>query len=179
MFDYKAHFSSFCEENGLDLSLSFDMPEGYGTANGLFDPERKTVFINAALLESAPDGEKAFYFFHELRHAAQYLLPDRFPDLIRRSLRYVIRYDGTCYKQVGDDYAECRLEGGEAYFTRLYLGQPHEADANAFAFGRVRELFGDSEALDRLYGFWMPEPPVPDETYETVWRLIDEKLSGL
>ncbi len=96
MFDYKKYFDSYCNETGLELSLCFDMPEGYETANGTYDDGTKTVYINAKLLEAAPDYEKAFYLFHELRHAAQYLKPEQFPELIRRSLQYMIQYDGTC-----------------------------------------------------------------------------------
>ena len=95
MFDYKKYSDSYCNETGLELSLCFDMPEGYETANGTYDDGTKTVYINAKLLEAAPDFEKAFYLFHELRHATQYLKPEQFPELIRRSLQYMIQYDGT------------------------------------------------------------------------------------
>lgn len=47
MFDYKTHFINFCTENNLKLQLSFDMPPGYETANGTFDFETKTIYINA------------------------------------------------------------------------------------------------------------------------------------
>ena len=139
MFDYKKYFDSYCNETGLELSLCFDMPEGYETANGTYDDGTKTVYINAKLLEAAPDYEKAFYLFHELRHAAQYLEPEQFPELIRRSLQYMIQYDGTCYKLVNGDYTACELEGEEERFTELYLGQPHEMDANNYAFEQTRK----------------------------------------
>ena len=73
MFDYEKHFNQYRANNKLDLELSFNMPEGYKTANGTFDIESKTVFINAELLKEMPDYEKAFYLFHELRHSSQYL----------------------------------------------------------------------------------------------------------
>ncbi len=174
MFDYEKHFSWFLDEHGLDLRLSFGMPEGYGTANGTFDPDSKTVFINAELLKDAPDYEKAFYFFHELRHALQHLRPGLFGEEIRRSLRYVIMYDGTCYKLDGGRTRECRLDGGEEVFTDLYLGQPYEADANAYAYEQAKKLCGASEGLDRLYAFWMPERPVLPEAYDPVYAAIDE-----
>ena len=90
MFDYQRYFDTCCKENGLELNLCFDMPEGYENANGMFDDGQRTVYINRKGLEDRPDFEKAFYLFHELRHAAQYLFPDRFPELIRKSLQYVI-----------------------------------------------------------------------------------------
>lgn len=175
MFDYPTQFDRYCKDTLLDLRLSFDMPPGYETANGTFDAETKTVYLNAARLNGAPDHEKAFYFFHELRHAAQYLRPAQCSDAIRRSLRYVIQYDGTCYKQIGGGYAECRLEGGAERFTDLYLGQPHEADANGFAYAQTRALFGDSDELRKLYEFWRPQQPVPDAAYDALFAEIDEK----
>ena len=176
MFDYQTQFEQYCRENRLDLRLSFEMPPGYETANGTFDVGTRTVFLNAALLNDAPEHEQAFYFFHELRHAAQELCPARFSDAIRRSLRYVIQYDGTCYKRIGGEYAECRLDGGAERFTDLYLGQPHEADANAFAYAQARALFGDSDDLRNLYEFWTPRQPVPEAAYDAVYAEIDEKM---
>ena len=43
MFDYTLHFVDFCKENNLNLRLSFGMPPGYETANGMFDVEAKTI----------------------------------------------------------------------------------------------------------------------------------------
>ena len=60
MFDYEKHFNQYCANNKLDLELSFNMPEGYKTANGAFDIESKTAFINAELLKEMPDYEKSF-----------------------------------------------------------------------------------------------------------------------
>ena len=175
MFDYQAHFDRYCRENRLELRLSFDIPPGFEAANGTFDAETKTVFINAALLHDAPDHEQAFCFFHELRHAAQELCPSRFSGAIRRSLRYVIQYDGVCYKRIGGGYAECKLEGGAERFTDLYLGQLHEADANAFAYAQVSALFGDSDELRKLYEFWTPRRPVTGAAYDAVFAEIDGK----
>lgn len=175
MFDYQVHFDRYCWENRLDLRLSFDMPPGYETANGAFDAETKTVYINAACLKGAPEYEKAFYFFHELRHAAQELCPEQCSAAVRRSLRYVIQYDGVCYKRIGGGYAECRLEGGAERFTDLYLGQAHEADANAFAYAQAKTLYGNSDDLRKLYEFWTPRQPIPEAAYEALFAEIDEK----
>ncbi|MBP5726441.1 MAG: GNAT family N-acetyltransferase [Clostridia bacterium] len=177
MFDYQRYFDLYCKENGLELNLCFDMPEGYENANGMFDDGQKTVYINRKGLEDRPEFEKAFYLFHELRHAAQYLCPDRFPEMIRKSLRYVIQYNGTCFKRINDEYAACELEGGEDRFSSLYLGQPHETDANTYAFEQAGKIFGKSEGLMKLYAFWMPEKPVPDAEYEAIYSLIDERTA--
>lgn len=178
VFDYKTFFDIYCKETGLELSLCFDMPEGYETANGLFDDEQKMVYINGKMLEEVPDFEKTFYLFHELRHAAQYLKPEQFPEMIRRSLQYVIQYNGTCYKLVDGEYRECVLQGGEARFGELYLGQPHEMDANQYAFEQTRKIFGESEGLKKLYDFWLPNHPIPDEIYPTVYAEIDKKVDN-
>ena len=176
MIDYEGLFARYIKEQGLDAKLSFSMPAGYETAHGTFDPESKTVFINAGLLKDAADSEKAFYLFHELRHALQHLRPELFGAAVRRSLQYVITYDGRCFKLVGGRYRECRLEGSEERFSELYLGQPHEADANASAYEQAKKLYGDSEDLRRLYAFWTPSRPVPDGAYDAVFAEIDERI---
>ena len=177
-FDYKKYFDVYCGNNRLDLLLSFDMPSGYEAANGTFDMETKTVYINADYLSEAPDYEQAFFFFHELRHAMQYLSPEKFSDTIVRSLPYTIMFDGTCFKLENGKYLECKLDGGEEIFTDIYLGQPYEIDANNYAFEQVRMLYGNSEELRKMYDFWMPKKHVSDEEYTAYYDLIDEKVSG-
>ena len=176
MFDYQAHFTQYCREHMLPLHLSFAMPAGYENANGTFDVAAKTVYINTTRLNDAPDYEKAFYFFHELRHASQYLCPDQFSGSIQRSLQYVIQYDGTCYKWVNGSYRKYKLDGSEEYFTNLYLGQPHEVDANVFAYEQARTLCGDSAELKTLFDFWMPHQTVLVGTYDAVFSQIDKKI---
>ena len=173
MFDYQAYSDRFCKENGVSVSLSFDMPEGYETAYGTYDGETNTVYVNKRLLSGAPDHEKAFYLFHELRHAMQHLSPERFGDDVNRSLPYVILYDGACYKLVNGQYLECRIEGDPAYLESLYAGLPYEKDANTYAYERARSVFGDSEALRELYRFWLPRRQISDREYEAVYRFID------
>ena len=177
MFDYKTHFNQYCKDHNLDLMLSFNMPAGYETAYGTFDPESRTVFINAEYLSAAPDYEKAFYLFHELRHSSQHLCPELFSSVINRSLQYVIMYNGTCYKRIKGKYHECILTGGEEYFTNIYLGQPYEVDANTYAYRRVKDICGDSEGLQKLYEDWLPNQTVSDELYNSIFAKIDEKLN--
>lgn len=85
-------------------------------------------------------------------------------------------YDGTCYKIVNGKYYECKLEGGEEYYSNIYLGQPYEVDANQYAYEQVKKICGDSDDLRKLYEFWIPSQPVPDDIYDSVYALIDEKI---
>ena len=153
MVDYEKHFRMYCEGNSLTINLSFDMPKGYETANGTFDPTVNTLFINKEMLQSQPEYEQMFYLFHELRHALQYLHPESFDGLIARSRLYVIQYDGTCYKLVDGEWKECKLDGSTEYFTELYLGQPYEREANDFAYEKVKALLGNSPELQELHAF--------------------------
>jgi len=159
MFDYKKCFDNYCSAHNLALHLSFSMPAGYETANGNFDPACKTVFINAKRLKNESDSTKAFFLFHELRHALQYLCPDQFSSTIQRSIQYIILYDGTCYKLTNERYLKCQLDGGE----------------NTFAYKSVKKLYGDSEELKKLFNFWMPRHTISDKTYDTIFLSIDEK----
>ena len=148
---------SICAERGLSVVLSWDMPQGYETANGTFDPVAKTLFLNPAVLQSAPEYEAMFYLVHELRHAEQYQHPERFDAMIRVSLPYVVLYDGTCFRLRGETWQECRLDGGEERFRDAYLGFPYEVDANEFAAQRVKVFCGDSPALRQLRDCWRPK----------------------
>ena len=116
-----------------------------------------------------------FYLFHELRHALQYLCSERFDARILKSRQYVIMYDGHCYKLVQEEWKECVLEGSTEYFSALYLGQPYEADANEFAYEKVKSICGESVALDDLHFFWIPKIQIADSEYEKLYAEIDEK----
>ena len=122
-----------------------------------------------------PEYGKLFYLFHELRHASQYLEPERFNETIKRSIQYIMMFDGTCYKLAGNRYLKCRLKGDEEYFNNLYLGQPHEVDANRFAYEQARKICGDSVGLKKLVEFWMPRQMISNDVYDKVFALIDEK----
>ena len=113
MSEYKKYFEAYCREHDLELRLSFEMPIGYETANGTFDVSSRTVFINAEKLNKEPEYSKLFYLFHELRHASQYLERERFNETIKRSIQYIMMFDGTCYKLAGNRYLKCRGKGDE------------------------------------------------------------------
>ena len=174
--NYHTYFSRYCRENDLDISLSSTMPVGYEGANGKFDPDSNTVYINMRKLDKHPDYEKLFYLFHELRHASQYLQPDRFDEMIIKSQQYVIMYDGVCYKLVGGEWKSCKLDGNEGFFSEVYLGQPYEMDANTFAYEEVSSLLGDSPGLRALYAYWMPKAAISEETFREVYGRIDQSI---
>ncbi len=167
----------FCAEKDLKISLSFQMPPGYETANGTFDPVKKTLFLNEEVLRGVPEYEAAFYLFHELRHAEQYQHPERFDETIRRSLPYVVLYDGTCYRLNRGGWQGCCLSGEED-FADIYLGLPYEVDANEYAYARVRSLCGDSEELGKLRDFWRPKRRRPEEVYQRLFQRIDEAIES-
>ena len=172
--DMQQHAETYCQRNGLDLRLCDQMPTGYETANGMYDPEIRTVFINCARLKSAPLHEKLFYLYHELRHAAQYLKPERFERRIVKSLDYVIGYNGICWKKKNGQWKKCKLDVSEDDFTQMYLAQPNEMDANTFACETVAGLLGNSEVLQALYAAWMPTEKVSDEQFEKLYAQIDQ-----
>lgn len=148
--------AGFCKENSLAVTLSCDMPAGYETAYGTYDVTINTLFLNAQLLQDAPEHEVLFYLFHELRHAMQYLRPESFDPQIQESRFYVVLYNGVCYKLVDNAWLEVVMEGAEDYFTRAYMSLPYELDANSFAYERVKDICGNTDELQSLYSFWIP-----------------------
>ena len=87
-------------------------------------------------------------------------------------------YDGTCYVRKDGEYLEFRLDGTGEYLKDLYLGQPHEVDANVFAREQAERICGDTEGLRNLFAFWMPEHRLSGETYKAVYDLLDRKAGG-
>ncbi len=166
----------FCRENGIEVTLSYDMPAGYETACGSYDVTINTLFLNTAILQSAPKYEVLFYLFHELRHAVQYLRPMMFDDKIRESIPYVVLYNGTCFKLADNEWKECALSGDEAYFARAYMSLPYEIDANTFAYEKVKQICGDSVQLQELCAFWVPKDRFDYEEHRKLFRRIDAKL---
>lgn len=83
---------------------------------------------------------------------------------------------GNRYKLVDGEWKECKLEGSIEFFTELYLGQPHERDANDFAYERVKALLGASPELQELLAFWTPKKPISDQVYEELYRQIDDMI---
>ena len=174
MFQYKKYFDEYCEEN--KLSLSYTMPCGYETAYGTFDLNLQTIFINKNLLKDKEEFEQAFYLFHELRHALQYTNPQSFNNIINESLSYIIMYDGTCYKKIGDKYYKYKINGDEEFLKNLYISQPYEMDANKYAYKKVCEVVGFSKELEQLYHRWIPKRRISNETYRLIYKEIDKSI---
>ncbi len=169
---------TFCRENNIEVNLSYDMPAGYETAYGTYDVTVNTLFLNVSILQNAPRHEVLFYLFHELRHAMQYLCPMLFNEQIKESMGYVILYNGTCFKLVGDVWKACVLDGDADYFTRAYMSLPYEMDANTFAYEMVKQICGDSVQLQELLAFWVPKDCFDYQEHRNLFRRIDAKLRG-
>ncbi len=175
-FEFENIVREFCHENNIKITLSYDMPVGYETAYGTYDVTINTLFLNGDILESATKHEVLFYLFHELRHAMQYLRPMMFDDEIKKSIFYVILYNGICYKLVDNEWKECVLSGDENYFTRAYMNLPYEIDANTFAYEKTKEMCGDSAALKELFDFWISKESFDYEEHRKLFHRIDAEL---
>lgn len=178
MRDIEKMVSLFCAQNFLALNLSYDMPEGYETAFGTYDVTGNTLYLNRDLLQSAPQWKVLYYVYHELRHAMQYLKPERFDETIQESRFYVVLYNGICFKLEDHEWKKCVLEGKEDDFTAAYLSLPYEMDANTFAYEQIKALWGDLPELLCLYHGWMPEKKWSYEKCRILFQHIDAKLMG-
>ena len=175
--DIEKLFYSFIRENCLDIHLSYTMPPGYEDAFGTFDITVKTLFLNRALLWSSPEFEALFYFYHELRHAMQYIHPEKFPEPVRDSVSYVILYNGQCFKLVNGQWKSCQLEGDEEYFTLVYENLPYELDANLYARNMVNALLPAYEAeIEALYSAWLPGKTISEAELTSLFHQIDSRV---
>ena len=133
--------------------------------------------MNRGLLESKPEFEVLFYFYHELRHAMQYVCPEKFPESIRNSINYVILYNGLCFKLAGNEWKSCQLVGEEEYFTFLYKNLPYELDANLYARDTAKALLPEYRSdVDSLCSLWLPQKSISEEELASVFRQIDSLL---
>lgn len=172
-------FLSYIKENDLDIKLSYSMPVGYEEAFGTFDITCNTLFLNTKMLESKPIYEVLYYFYHELRHAKQYIHPRQFDELIQKSIHYVILYNGTCFKLIEGKWKSCQLSGEQEYFTLAYENLPYEIDANQYARDTVKALLPkyDTE-IESLYQSWLPGKMVPQDELEAIYRRINQAVCG-
>ena len=170
-------FDSYVKENHLDIKLSYCMPDGYENAFGTFDIAVQTLYLNTRMLENRPAYETLFYFYHELRHAVQYIHPERFDKAIQESINYVILYNGNCFKLVGREWKSCHLSGDEAYFTLAYENLPYELDANRYARDTVMALLPQHRAeIESLYRSWLPQRTFPSDELRAIFRRIDQSI---
>lgn len=168
-------FDSYVKENHLDIKLSHSMSDGYEDAFGTFDITVQTLYLNTRMLESKPAHETLFYFYHELRHAVQYIHPERFDKTIQESIHYVILYNGNCFKLVDKEWKSCHLSGDEAYFTLAYENLPYELDANRYARDTVTALLPQHRAeIESLYRSWLPQRTLPFTELKKIFLQIDQ-----
>ena len=177
MIDFRALADAHCQRHGLEVTLSIDMPAGYETAFGTYVPETKALHLNVRLLQDSPCPDALFYLYHELRHAEQYQHPERFSEAIRRSLPYVILYNGSCFKQTSQGWKSCRFTGEENFFTAAYLSLPYELDANAYAC-RQLEAAGFTTAAEQQRQFWLPAAPLPEAELFRLFQRIDNAIQA-
>ena len=173
-FDAEKLFYSFIAENHLDIQLSYAMPSGYEDAFGTFDIAYRTLFLNRELLESRPEFEVLFYFYHELRHAMQYICPQEFPEPVRNSIQYVVLYNGSCFKLIDGEWKSCRLVGNEEFFTLVYENMPYELDANQYARDMVSSLLPDHRSdIESLFQSWLPKERLSEDDLVSIFHRID------
>ena len=176
-YDVEKLCYSFVMGNHLDIQISCAMPPGYENAFGTFDITVKTLFLNKELLENRPEFEVLFYFYHELRHAVQYICPEKFPKPIRDSINYVILFNGQCFKLVEGEWKSCQLVGEEKYFTRVYENLPYELDANLYACDTVKALLPEYRSdVESLCSSWLPQKSISEEELASVFHQIDTSL---
>lgn len=165
----------YCKEEKIEINISAEMPEGYENAFGTYDVLMNTLFINEKIIAALPEYEQLFYLFHELRHASQYLAPEKFSSEIQKSRFYVILYNGICFRLFENEWKECSIEGTGEYFRNLYMNLPYEKDANVFAYRKTSEILGDSAGLRELYSYWVPGCSFGIDEFIEVFGIIDEK----
>lgn len=176
-FDIEKLFHSFIKTNRLDIQLSYAMPPGYEDAFGTFDILKKALFLNKALLACRPEFEILFYFYHELRHAMQYICPSKFSEPIQNSIHYIVLYSGQCYKLVEDEWKSCQLVGEEEYFTLVYKNLPYELDANLYARDTVKNLFPENRMeIESLCSLWLPQKMISEKELASVFCQINRLL---
>lgn len=143
---------------GIEAELCFRMPVGFEMANGLYDPIKKISYLNLEMPGVGPV-EQLLILLHEFRHAMQNSRQDLFSRDLVKGLRYVIQFDGTCYRQHEGKMQQVKLEGEQAYYTELYLAQPYERDANEFARDCLLAACNSDafcEQIQDFFSMWSP-----------------------
>lgn len=168
-------FDDFVLARGMDIKLSFIAPMGYETSNGTFDICEHMLFLNFEHIKNKPEYEIVFCLFHELRHAEQYLFPEKFGSEIQKSIKYVVLYNGTCYKLLDKKWGECKMNANEWDFVQVYKSLPYELDANEFAYNETAKLFGN-EDIKKIYENTLSFPKIDYQDLKKIFKSIDEKI---
>ena len=175
LFDYASAKLS------LPMGLLFEKPEGVDASFALADPMTGDIHINESRWRTGDPVDPLFYFLKELRRAAQSARPELFPPEIALNDRYVIQFDGTCYRVEDEWVSLVKLEGSEDYFTELFLASPCQTDANDFAL-RCLKNAGAGRRADELHAMWAPgyhlfPKEKAREEFMNAVRAIDRLLS--
>ena len=173
----KSVFNTFIKQHKLDIKLSFLVPKNYETSYGTFDVCKKTLYYNIEYLKQKPECELMYYLFHELRHAMQYIYPQKFSSKIRNSLSYVIMYDGTCYKLVNNKWKTCKINLDSYAFVELYKSLPYELDANDFAYKQTIKMFDSIDEIQPIYKRFLPTVQVEYKDLKKVFKKVDDAIN--
>lgn len=176
MSELEQWIERFARENGLTIKLSYEMPKGREEWYCNYDVETQSLHINRARLERGRDFEAAYYLFHELRHAEQFFAPQRFDESVRKSVRYAVFYDGTCYKFENGKRRECRLAATEYDFVSLSESMPHELDAHRYACEQAILLFPQKRReILSLRDSWLPSKALSLDELNAAFEKIDKE----
>lgn len=161
---------------GHDISASFDMPEAFQNAYGVFDTTKNELFVN--LSNEIDDARFLFTFFHELRHALQYNFSEKFDACVQKSLPYVIHFDGSCFKLIGGEWKSCTLSE-DLDFESAYLSLPYERDANKFAYAQALKHINKSEVerLTNILDQSLPKREYSMAQLQSIFRKIDDQIN--
>ena len=170
-------FNTFVKDNDLNINLSFNMPVGYENAHGTFDVLNSTLYFN--INKECSNVRKLFTLYHELRHAMQYIYSERFDEKIRKSLCYVVMYDGGVLKLKDGNWCESRLAKCDFEFKDVYLNLSYELDANKFAFEIVKSLINTSEEiaeLEKIFKMFQPSLMISQKEMDNIFKQIDKLM---
>lgn len=164
----------FESEFEIKANVNFKMPNGFENAFGLFDATKNTLFINNQ--KNIPFVRFVFTFYHEFRHLLQYNKPEMFEKEINDSVRYVVHYNGSCFKLMDNHWVECKIEDEQLNFVEIYKNLPYELDANNFAFKRSKKHFNSDQLkeLDNIYEKTQPSLKIENKVFQELFKKIDQ-----
>ena len=171
-------FDDFISSHKMKIKLSFVAPHGYETSYGTFDICKKTLFINFDYIKDKPEYEIIYILFHELRHAEQYIFPKSFSAQIQKSIYYVVLYDGTCYKLMGENWSKCKLKINDCDFMQVYKSLPYEIDANKFAYKETQKLFNNKNEIKMIYLKTLSPRKMKYKGLQKIFDLIDSEFGN-
>lgn len=174
----KELFNSSLDNLGVDVRLSFDLPDTLRDAFGLFDVTTKTLYINVD--RNISKVRLIFTFYHEMRHAEQYLNHQKFCASIQESIQYVIHFNGDCYKLINNKWYPGKLIKTDIDYGDIYNSLPYEKDANRYAYKHTKKLIekNDVKELDAIYKQSVSSRKIGISTLRKLFRQIDVLTGG-